>query len=156
VNTGFAHLIFLFEDDGIVSTSASNSKEGTASKLSPLEMSPFKRRRSSVAVRLSPFDLTPADGGRNVDAFVRGDQSPPSTFGFRPAWSTLRARRSESISGKHPSTGTWMKVAAGTKQPETARGNSGQPAQAMSADHCGATSESTTRQRATDGPVTPN
>jgi hypothetical protein len=52
VNTGFAHFIFLFEDDGVVSASASNSKEGTASKLSPLEMSPFKRRRSTVAVRL--------------------------------------------------------------------------------------------------------
>jgi hypothetical protein len=70
VNTGFAHFIFLFEEDGIVSTSASNSKEGTASKLSPLEMSPFKRRRSTVLTKLSPFDLTPADGGRNVDALV--------------------------------------------------------------------------------------
>jgi hypothetical protein len=29
---------------------------------------------------------------------------------------------------KHPITGTWKQVAAGTTQPETARGNSGQPA----------------------------
>jgi hypothetical protein len=61
----------------IVSASASNSKEATAGKLSPLEM--------------SPFDLTLADDGRNVDAFVSGDQSPHSAFGFRPAWSTLRS-----------------------------------------------------------------
>lgn len=73
-------------------------------------------------------DLTPVDDERNFDIFVRGDESPHSMFGFRPAWSTLRGRRSKSTSGKHPITGTWMEVAAGTRQPETARGSSEQPA----------------------------
>jgi len=86
----------------------------------------------SDAVRRLVESIHPIDNSEiaflRLDSFVRGDQLPLSTFGFRPAWSTLRARRSKSTSGKHPIIGTWMKVAAGRKQPETARGNSGQPA----------------------------
>jgi hypothetical protein len=42
MNAGFGHFVFLCDDDGIVSASASNSKEATASKLSPLEMCPVQ------------------------------------------------------------------------------------------------------------------
>jgi hypothetical protein len=62
-------------------------------------------------------DLTRADDERNVNSFVSGDQSPHSMLGFRPAWSTLRARRSKSTSGKHPITGT---VEEGRSRRETA------------------------------------
>ena len=68
-------------------------------------------------------------------------------------WSTLRARRSKSTSGKHPITGMWTKsqpARDSLRQHEATQGNR---QQATCTDHCGATSESTARERATDGPV---
>lgn len=50
--------------------------------------------------------LTHTSDRRKFNSFVSGDQSPHSTFGFRHAWTTLRARRSKGTSGKHPITGT--------------------------------------------------
>jgi hypothetical protein len=65
-------------------------------------------------------DLTRADDERNVDSFTRGDQSPHPTFGLRPAWSALRARRSKSTSMKHPITGTVEEGRSRHDPPETA------------------------------------
>jgi hypothetical protein len=63
-------------------------------------------------------DLTPTANGRNVDAFVRGNQSPPSTFGPRPAWRCIALVAPRARAGSAQITGT---VEEGRSQHETAQ-----------------------------------
>ena len=100
--------------------------------------------------------LTSGAARHRFDFIRRGDQSPLSTFGLRPPWTSLRARRSKSTNEKHPlhrDGGTRSQPARDSPRRLEATRSIGSTRPAL---HCGATSESAALNRATDGLVTPN
>jgi hypothetical protein len=115
----------------------------------------FEAQRHSSLDTPSPRNLTLTRDRRNFEpsSVAISRHIPRSVSDLRG--SASRSWPQGHQRGSTQSPGRWKKVAAGARQPETARGHSRQPALNDLADHCSASSGSTAPDHTTDGLVTP-